>query len=80
MANGCGANSGSDEQRITATIEATRDFFERMGVPTHMSAYNLDNDAIDLVINQLKAHGMTQLGEQSDVTPEVSRRILIAAL
>jgi len=75
-----GINSGSDEQRITATIEATRDFFERMGVPTHMSAYNLDNDAIDLVINQLKAHGMTQLGEQSDVTPEVSRRILIAAL
>jgi NADP-dependent alcohol dehydrogenase len=56
-----GIKSGSDEQRITATIEATRDFFERMGVPTHLSAYSLGNDAIDLVINQLKAHGMTQL-------------------
>lgn len=75
-----GIDSGSDEQRITATIEATRDFFERMGVPTHLSAYNLANDAIDLVINQLKAHGMTQLGEHSDVTPEVSRRVLMAAL
>ena len=75
-----GINSGSDEQRITATIEATRDFFERMGVSTHLSAYNLGNEAIDLVINQLKAHGMTQLGEHSDVTTEVSRRILMAAL
>lgn len=75
-----GIDSGSDEQRITATIEATRDFFERMGVPTHLSAYNLANEAIDLVINQLKAHGMTQLGEHSDVTPEVSRRVLMAAL
>ena len=75
-----GISSGSDEQRITATIEATRDFFERMGVPTHLSAYNLTNDAIDLVINQLKEHGMTQLGEHSDVTLEVSRRVMIAAL
>ena len=75
-----GINSGSDEQRITATIEATRDFFERMGVPTHLSAYKLGNDAVDLVIRQLKANGMTQLGEHADVTPEVCRRILIAAL
>lgn len=75
-----GINSGSDEQRITATIEATRDFFERMGVPTHLSAYKLGNDAVDLVIKQLKANDMTQLGEHADVTPEVSRRILIAAL
>lgn len=75
-----GINSGSDEQRITATIEATRDFFERMGVPTSLSAYKLGNDAVDLVIKQLTANGMTQLGEHADVTPEVSRRILIAAL
>lgn len=75
-----GIDSGSDEQRVTATIEATRDFFERMGLPTHLSAYDLGHDAIDLVISQLTAHGMTQLSEHADVTPEVSRRVLMAAL
>jgi NADP-dependent alcohol dehydrogenase len=75
-----GINDGSDEQRIAVTIEATRNFFELIGVPTRLGAYDLSNDAIDLVINQLDAHGMTQLGEHSDVTLEVSRRILIAAL
>jgi NADP-dependent alcohol dehydrogenase len=75
-----GINDGSDEQRIAATIEATRDFFELMGVPTRLGYYDLSNNAIDLIINQLEAHGMTQLGEHSDVTLEVSRRVLIAAL
>jgi NADP-dependent alcohol dehydrogenase len=75
-----GINDGSDEQRIAATIEATRDFFELMGVPTRLGYYDLSNNAIDLIINQLEAHGMTPLGEHSDVTLEVSRRVLIAAL
>ena len=75
-----GIDSGSDEQRITATIEATRDFFERMGVPTRLSAYDLGSDSVDLLIRQLEAHGMTKLGEHADVTPEVSRRILLEAL
>jgi len=75
-----GIGSGSDDERITATIEATRDFFERMGIPTRLSAYDLGNEAIDLVIKQLEAHGMTQLGEHGDITPEVSRSILTAAL
>jgi len=75
-----GINTGSDEQRITAAIDATRDFFERMGLPTRLSAYELGVEAIDLVLKQLEAHGMTALGEHNDVTPAVSRRVLEAAL
>jgi len=75
-----GIQTGSDEQRITAAIEATRDFFERMGLPTRLSAYGLGQEAVDLVIAQLQAHGMTQLGEHGDVSLEVSRRVLEAAL
>ena len=37
-------------------------------------------EAVDLVVGQLEAHGMTQLGEHSDVTPAISRRVLAAAL
>ncbi|MHB8948882.1 MAG: NADH-dependent alcohol dehydrogenase, partial [Rhodoferax sp.] len=61
-------------------IDQTRDFFERMGIPTRLSAYGLGADAIDVVVRQLEAHGMTQLSEHRDVTPKVSRRVLEAAL
>ena len=75
-----GIRSGSDAERISAAIDQTRDFFERMGIPTRLSAYGLGADAIDTVIRQLEAHGMTQLSEHRDVTPAVSRRVLEAAL
>lgn len=75
-----GICEGSEEERVTAAINATRDFFERMGLPTHLSAYDLGQDAIDLTIQQLETHGMTQLGEHRDVTPAVSRSVLVAAL
>jgi NADP-dependent alcohol dehydrogenase len=75
-----GITSGSDDERISATIAQTRDFFERMGIATRLSAYGLGADAIDALVAQLEAHGMTKLGEHGDITPAVSRRILEAAL
>ena len=72
--------SGSDDERITAAIESTRNFFESLGIPTRLSAYGVGADAIDTLIEQLQAHGMTKLGEHGDITPEVSRRVLVAAL
>ena len=75
-----GISSGSEDERISAAIEKTRDFFERMGIATRLSAYGLGADAIDTLIAQLEAHGMTKLGEHGDITPAVSRRILEAAL
>jgi NADP-dependent alcohol dehydrogenase len=75
-----GITAGSEDERISAAIDHTRDFFERMGIATRLSAYGLGADAIDTLIAQLEAHGMTQLGEHGDITPAVSRRILEAAL
>ena len=75
-----GITAGSEDERISAAIDQTRDFFERMGIATRLSAYGLGADAIDTLIAQLEAHGMTQLGEHGDITPAVSRRILEAAL
>ncbi|MBC7682714.1 MAG: iron-containing alcohol dehydrogenase [Ferruginibacter sp.] len=75
-----GIRTGRDEERITATIAATRDFFERMGIPTRLAAYGLGPEDIDVLIDQLTEHGMTHLSEHGDVTPEVSRRVLQAAL
>ena len=75
-----GITSGSDDERVDAAIDATRHFFESVGMPTRLSGYELGADAIDAVLAQLEAHGMTALGEHGDVDLALSRRILQAAL
>jgi NADP-dependent alcohol dehydrogenase len=73
-------SEGSEEQRIDAAIAATRHFFEGLGIPTRLSAYGLGTAAVDAVVNQLGAHGMTALGEHGDVDLALSRAILETAL
>lgn len=73
-------HSGSDAERINATIAATRAFFEGLGIPTRLSAYELGQDAVEAVLKQLEAHHMTALGEHRDIDLARSRRILEAAL
>lgn len=61
------------------TIRRTRALFESLGVKTHLADYAVETAAIDGLIEQLDAHGMTQLGEHRDVTLDVSRRVLQAS-
>lgn len=75
-----GLKEGDEEQRIDAAIQATRDFFKRMGVPTRLSEHGLDADVIPQVLAQLARHGMTALSERRDLDLEVSERILLRAL
>lgn len=71
---------GSDAERITAAIAQTRAFFEGLGIPTRLSAYALGQEAVEAVLKQLAAHGMTALGEHRDIDLARSRLILEAAL
>lgn len=71
---------GAEEARIDAAIQRTEAFFESLGIPTRLSAYALGADAVEPVIKQLEAHGLTALGESRDVTLDISRQILQAAL
>lgn len=73
-------DSGSEEQRIDEAIERTRAFFEAVGVRTRLADYGLDATCIELVLQQLTAHGMTALGEHEDITPELCRKVLELAL
>lgn len=75
-----GLREGDEEARIDAAIARTCGFFESLGVPTRLGAYGLDAGQVGPLVAQLQAHGMVQLGEQREITPEVSRRILEAAL
>jgi len=69
-------STGSEDERIDRAIEKTRAFFERMQVMTRLCDYGLGADAIPLVLEQLRAHNMVQLGEQRSVTPELVEKIL----
>jgi NADP-dependent alcohol dehydrogenase len=73
-------SSGSEEERIDAAIARTRAFFEGLGIPTRLSAYQLGQEAVEAVLKQLETHGMTALGEHRDIDLARSRRILETAL
>jgi NADP-dependent alcohol dehydrogenase len=75
-----GIRDGSDQQRIDAAIAKTAEFFEAMGIKTKLADYELGTATVDAVVAQLEKHGMTAIGEQGDLTPEVARQILTAAL
>ena len=73
-------HDGSEDARIDAAIARTREFFESLGVKTRLSDYGIGADAIDRIVAQLEAHGMTALGEHGDIDLASSRRILEASL
>ncbi|MFM5739920.1 alcohol dehydrogenase [Aeromonas veronii] len=74
-----GLNSGSEAERIDDAIAATRDFFEWMGVKTRLRDYGLKDLGIDTLIGKLGEHGMTRLGEHSDIDLVQSQHIYEAA-
>jgi len=71
---------GDEESRIDQAIENTVQFFKEMQVPTSLKEVDLDAGHIDDILAKLKQHGMVALGEKRDVTLDVSREILEAAL
>ena len=71
---------GSDDARIQRAIQLTENFFQTMGVPTRLSDVDLEENDIDGLIERLTQHGMVKLGEHRNITPDVSRKILMTAL
>jgi NADP-dependent alcohol dehydrogenase len=67
---------GNDDARIEEAIRRTQAFFEQMGVKTRLSDYRLGAGNIDEIVKHLESHRMVTLGEQRDVTLEVSRKVL----
>jgi len=72
--------NGSEDEKIDLAIQKTRDFFESLGVKTHLSQYGVTADKIPVVIEQLKAHGLTALSETQDITLDISEKILEKAM
>jgi NADP-dependent alcohol dehydrogenase len=76
-----GVREGSPDERIEAGIVATEKFFESLGVPTRLKAYDqVKADTPSTVARRLTANGMTGLGERQAVTPESVKKILELSL
>lgn len=71
---------GSADEKIDLAIKKTREFFESLGVKTYLSEYGVTADKVPVVIEQLKAHGLTALSESQDLTPDISQKILERAI
>ena len=72
--------SGSEDEKIDMAIQKTREFFESLGIKTHLSDYGIEGDKISVIIEQLKANGMTAISETGDLTLDISQKILERAL
>jgi NADP-dependent alcohol dehydrogenase len=67
---------GDDDARIEDAIRRTQAFFEQMGVKTRLTDYKLGAQHIETILDQLECHRMVTLGEQRDVTLDVTRKVL----
>lgn len=72
--------SGTEEERVEAAIQKTRQFFESLGMKTRLSEYEISAAAIDALIEKLETHGMVALGERGDVDLQLSRQVLEASI
>jgi len=70
-----GITQGSIESRIDHAISKTREFFESVGVPTRLSAYNITAAAIPQFLQQLEEHGRFPLGEHRDMDRAAVQRV-----
>ncbi len=68
------------DKLIEETIKQTQNFFEKMGIRTKLSDYELAADEVTKAIDNLKKNGHTALGEHQDITPEIADRILTLAI
>lgn len=67
---------GSDREKCLQAIEATRNFFEQVGVKTKLSDYSIAQDQISVIAHKLKEQGFIALGEKQKITPLVVEQIL----
>jgi NADP-dependent alcohol dehydrogenase len=71
---------GSDDARIDAAIAKTRDFYESLGIKTHLSEYpEVKSGTAAQVAQRLASRGVNELGERGDITPAKVEKILSLA-
>lgn len=70
-----GITSGSEADKIEASIQAVVDFFESVGVPTHLSDYGVSEATIDRICERF-AMRPYKIGERALIGADEIRRVL----
>ncbi|MDR1652261.1 MAG: iron-containing alcohol dehydrogenase [Prevotellaceae bacterium] len=71
-----GINEQNIDTQIDKTISAIENFFEEMGISTHLSQYGITEEAADAVSARLAERGWL-LGEKQNITPQMVKTILL---
>ncbi|MBK6285912.1 MAG: iron-containing alcohol dehydrogenase [Draconibacterium sp.] len=61
-----GINSGTDDEKIDAAIAKTVEFFESVGLPTKLPAYNVGEETIAKIVARFEKRPY-KLGEKADI-------------
>lgn len=68
------------QDNVDEVINATEEFFKRLGIQTKLKYYGLGISAIDEVCKRLEVRGDIALGEHENISPNVVRLILESRL
>lgn len=71
---------GTDSDKADLAIEKTVEFFHSLGIKTRLSDYGIDATGIERILASLKSGGRTHLGESGDMTLDITKKVLEAAL
>ncbi|MEA4811584.1 MAG: iron-containing alcohol dehydrogenase [Anaerolineaceae bacterium] len=71
-----GIKSGSSAEKVDQAIVATSKFFHSLGMPTTLTAYNIDpEEAASIIEHRLNKRGWVA-GEHEDITPQDAAAII----
>ena len=71
-----GINEGDKADRIQQAIAKTREFFEKLGVKTRLSDYDVSQEDLPAMVASLDKLGLLPLGERQNITAAEVEQIL----
>lgn len=71
-----GITEADEARAIDLAIEKTAAFFRQIGLPTSLKDYGISGDYTSPLIEQLKRHHLTALGEKGDVSLDTVSQVL----
>ncbi len=73
-----GISGLNEEEQIDRAINLTKNFFESLGVPTSLDAYELGNQAVEEIVKHISSGDSLAWGEQQNIEVEDVRQILLS--
>lgn len=74
-----GITDGPEAARIEEGIIQTRNFFESLGVPTHLSDYGAGSEHFEEIVTRFETRKMLPMGEKKNVDAAKVREVLALA-